>query len=205
MKQKAPNRIASIRKDKGLTQQQLGDALGVHWITISKIERGVTELNGTWLRKLSEALGVPKIALLDAPIEHDYSIYGTVADGRTVHTTEADNRPVVRVSDIPETGSWFELQDDSLGPFFHKGDLLHFHWTVAPPKRFIGRVVMVRTPLTEGKYHHAIGVLTDASDGATNRVVNLRGFNGMETGRLEVDTFGVLTMSRMPMNVKSVA
>lgn len=48
----------AAREAKGWTQQNLGDRLGVHWITISKIERGVIGLSRNWIARLSEALGL---------------------------------------------------------------------------------------------------------------------------------------------------
>ncbi len=53
-----PNRIAHFRKVAGLTQQQLADKVGSHWITISKLERGVNGLSVDWMERLAEPLGV---------------------------------------------------------------------------------------------------------------------------------------------------
>jgi transcriptional regulator with XRE-family HTH domain len=64
MKKQPKNRIAEERKAKGMTQQDLADAVGSHWITISKLERGRIKLTTEWLEKLATPLGVPPGALL---------------------------------------------------------------------------------------------------------------------------------------------
>lgn len=48
----------AAREAKGWSQQRLGEHLGVHWITISKIERGVIGLSRDWIDRLSNALDV---------------------------------------------------------------------------------------------------------------------------------------------------
>jgi transcriptional regulator with XRE-family HTH domain len=58
MTEKPKNRIAEIRKARGMTQQELADAVGAHWITISKLERGRIRLTTDWLGKLARPLGV---------------------------------------------------------------------------------------------------------------------------------------------------
>ncbi len=58
------NRIAEARRFLGMTQQQLADAVGAHWITISKLERGKIKLTTEWLEKLARPLGVHPSELL---------------------------------------------------------------------------------------------------------------------------------------------
>ena len=41
-----------------MTQQQLAEAVGVHWITISKLERGKIKLTTDWLDRIATELGV---------------------------------------------------------------------------------------------------------------------------------------------------
>jgi len=58
------NNIADARHARGMTQQELGDAVGAHWITISKLERGKIKLTTEWLEKLARPLGVHPSELL---------------------------------------------------------------------------------------------------------------------------------------------
>ncbi len=53
------NRIREVRKSKGIKQNELAEKMNCHWITVSKLERGLIKLNTDWMAKLSEALGVP--------------------------------------------------------------------------------------------------------------------------------------------------
>jgi len=64
MMKSAKNRIAERRKSLGITQQQLADAVGAHWITISKLERGKIKLTTEWLDKLANPLSVTARDLL---------------------------------------------------------------------------------------------------------------------------------------------
>ena len=58
------NRIKEIRKEKGLTQAQLAEKLGVFQSVIQKVESGTVDLDLTWMKKLSKALEVSPLELL---------------------------------------------------------------------------------------------------------------------------------------------
>lgn len=49
--------IARFRKESGLTQEQLGDRVGVNWKTVGKIERGESFTSLSTLYRISSALG----------------------------------------------------------------------------------------------------------------------------------------------------
>lgn len=53
----APNRIAELRKARRLTQDDLASRLGVHRVTIAKLERGKIDLTLNWMTKIAQALG----------------------------------------------------------------------------------------------------------------------------------------------------
>ena len=58
------NRIAEVRNARGMTQQELADQVGAHWITISKLERGIIKLTTEWMEKLARPLSVHPWELL---------------------------------------------------------------------------------------------------------------------------------------------
>lgn len=64
-----PHTLASnvyrLRKDRGLTQEQLAEAVGVRQPRIAEVERGDANPRLDTLAKLAHALGVPVFALLD--------------------------------------------------------------------------------------------------------------------------------------------
>lgn len=58
------NRIKAIRKERGLTQVELAEKLGVAQGTIQKLENDQIEFSTSWMRKISEALEVEPFELL---------------------------------------------------------------------------------------------------------------------------------------------
>lgn len=64
------NRIADLRKAKGMTQDQLADAIGTTVNNLGKLERGARRLNEDWINKIAAALGCdPSEILAKAPSE----------------------------------------------------------------------------------------------------------------------------------------
>ena len=53
-----PNRIKEIREAKGVSQDQLGERLGMTGMSVSRWERGVTRLKYEDIPRIAEALGV---------------------------------------------------------------------------------------------------------------------------------------------------
>lgn len=66
----APNRIRELRMQAGLSQQALGDRIGVTKVTISDLENGKMQLTTDYMRRLAHALKVlpaDLLALQDNP------------------------------------------------------------------------------------------------------------------------------------------
>jgi transcriptional regulator with XRE-family HTH domain len=57
-------RLASIRKSKGLTQQQMADTIGIHVSQIKRYESGDTQPSLEVLRKIALALSISADLLL---------------------------------------------------------------------------------------------------------------------------------------------
>lgn len=53
------NRIRHLRKDLGLSQEKLGELIGVSYQQIQKYEKGVNKINVERLLQIASALGVP--------------------------------------------------------------------------------------------------------------------------------------------------
>lgn len=60
----APNRIRELRMEAKLSQQALGDAIGVSKVTISDLERGSMQLTVEYMRRIARALEVEAADLL---------------------------------------------------------------------------------------------------------------------------------------------
>lgn len=62
------NRLREVRERFGLTQEQLADKLGgVHWVTISNLERGKLLFSLDWRDRIAGALGIDWSELGDHP------------------------------------------------------------------------------------------------------------------------------------------
>lgn len=60
----APNRIRELRVAAELSQQALGERIGVSKVTISELERGLMKLDTEYMRRLAGALDVLPADLL---------------------------------------------------------------------------------------------------------------------------------------------
>ena len=81
----AGNRVREVRLSKSMTLDALAEKVGVHFTTIAKIERSQRRLSGELLVKISEALGVPPVDLVEvAPAAlpvRNIPIIGRIAAG----------------------------------------------------------------------------------------------------------------------------
>lgn len=68
-KQRLAQRVRELRLDRGLTQAEVGRALGLHRPTISEIEAGRRSITGEELVELSELLSVPVTELFPSAAE----------------------------------------------------------------------------------------------------------------------------------------
>lgn len=65
---KTPEKIRALRLSKGITQEELGNAIGVQKAAINKYETGrIINIKQTTLQNLANALGVTPADLLDDP------------------------------------------------------------------------------------------------------------------------------------------
>jgi DNA-binding XRE family transcriptional regulator len=141
MTNRARNRIAEVRHTRQMTQQELADAVGAHWITISKLERGRMKLTTDWLDKLAEPLGVPPRDLLpDAQ-----TAFGLAEPERRY---SARKLRALKMPSIRRT-----IEGGTLEPFLHAGDEVELepltNLVGKQRKRAEGRLAFVG-PTTDG-------------------------------------------------------
>jgi transcriptional regulator with XRE-family HTH domain len=132
MKQPKDNRIAEQRRKKGITQQQLADALSVHWMTISKLERGKMQLTLGWIERIAGALKVSIFDLVTPEATaQEVAVAGQILNGLTVepNTQGSNYESVVRVVD-DLISDWYRISGRDFEPFFFDGDLVKItqHW-----------------------------------------------------------------------------
>ncbi len=143
-----PNNIAEIRRKKKVTQQQLADRLGVHVITVSKLERGVMQLTQNWLERLAEALDTSEMELWGGFKLVSLDASGRLHDGEKIEVVDpTENRFSAFRNPLGEPDAkWLHVQDNTLLPFFGEGDLVQFslmsprEWEVVGD--FEGRICM---------------------------------------------------------------
>jgi transcriptional regulator with XRE-family HTH domain len=144
-----PNRIAEIRKTTGMSQQEVADAARVHWVTISKLERGHIKLTTQWMEKLAAVLGVqPADLMRSEAVARAPELLPGLADNlpRFLADAESPFLPGLAESDNPfrelrggvvqttvnavslrlnKPGAyWLRILDHSREPFLHSGDLV---------------------------------------------------------------------------------
>lgn len=158
MKKPRPNRIAEQRKKKGLSQQQLADALNVHWTTISKLERGITHLNFDYAEEIAEILQTNVYDLLPQETAlATVAISGFVNHGGDVEEIDEDqeHRVTINSSTFYDTETvWVSVRENALYPYFKNGDILGITWVpesnlidkdgIADFSGVVGRFCLVR-------------------------------------------------------------
>jgi phage repressor protein C with HTH and peptisase S24 domain len=149
----ATNRVAELRKSKKLTQSELGDAMdGVHWTTISDLERGKQRLTVDWINRIATALEVRPSDLLleEAPLPTQVPLDGLVGAGGIV---ENDYSPLYHGDvthielDIPLPSDIraFEVWGDSMLPKYDPGDVILVRGAAVPAETVIGTIALVIT------------------------------------------------------------
>lgn len=96
----SPFKLKAWRQERGLTLDQVGEALGMTGQNYGKIERGGVELRETYLEPLADLYGIPKSALMQIP-------------GHGI----ADTTETVPVVGYVSAGAELALYDQGQGPF----------------------------------------------------------------------------------------
>jgi transcriptional regulator with XRE-family HTH domain len=66
-------RMRAVRREKGLSQEKLGNALGLTFQQVQKYENGTNRIAAGRLHKIAEILGVPVAVLFGSPSPTDTS------------------------------------------------------------------------------------------------------------------------------------
>ncbi|WP_061930188.1 helix-turn-helix domain-containing protein [Aureimonas sp. AU22] len=187
------NRIAELRKAKGLTQTQLADKLGIHTITLSKLERGKIQLHVGYMGAIADALGVDALDLLSTrPNTRVITIVGALqANGRFDDFRDENNdfdEFDIDIHDRPfgdDIGEWVIVEGDGCWPFFHDQDKLYFVPVVQEDAwAYRGRLVVVWTSSDEARAGFLVDISTEK--GADIQPVNGRMIHGLNVHDLWV-------------------
>lgn len=83
------NRIKELMKARGLSRDDLAEAIGAHPVTLSKLMSGARRLNSDWIEKIAAALQVAPEALFAAvPALRTVTVRGRVEAGAWAESFE---------------------------------------------------------------------------------------------------------------------
>lgn len=126
-------RIRDVRKQKGLTLEELGKMIGTTRYTMSKYETGATQISTKKLEEIAHALHVSPAYLMDWT-DNDEDALGTdtvdvpdlgqVAGGIPIDAIEDRAEKLSITESLSKTGQFctFEIKGDSMSPKINDGD-----------------------------------------------------------------------------------
>ncbi|MEE8294127.1 MAG: helix-turn-helix transcriptional regulator [Sphingomonadales bacterium] len=143
------SRIREIRKNKGLTLQDVADRAGTTAQTIGRLETGTRTLSLKWINRISKALEVEGATLLALPEQGDIEIFGEI--NRTGLISKKSNGTVsARLFAKEPTAISIK---ENLGPYM-AGDVLIFEKNSKGEKNFLGKECLVQHK--NGTYYFAL-------------------------------------------------
>lgn len=109
-----PNRIREIRRERGMTLQDLGEKAGMHYTTVAKLERSQRGLKLAYLSAIATALGVAPRDLLGAEPEiMPMRMVPLIAQTTAVSWVEAVESPMGAVPSPAGGANAFALRPDA--------------------------------------------------------------------------------------------
>lgn len=149
-----------------MTQQQLAEAVGVHLITISRLERGEIKLTEEWMHKLAEPLGLADPSHLMGPdeihaeVNIDEALDGS---GRLVASAEPRSRFFSGESLYHPDLRWIDIEGEALFPWYRPKDHVAVRLSLEPVSLHVGRLGVAKT--AEGDEY--LGLLMGSSSVGT--------------------------------------
>ena len=186
------NRIAEARKRAGLSQQALADAVGAHWITISKLERGQMQLTSSWLDRIGDALQINPAELLSRSVSpRRIEVEGVIKTGGIAEMWDETSDANMAPGDFLDADtSWMLVEGDALWPLFQAGDLARFvHRDLSDAPSYLGRLV-IAVPV--GEAESAVGIVGFLERGSEDGLFDIRPLNQPPRKDVSVDALWVL-------------
>jgi len=107
-------RIRDLRKRRGLTLKELANRIGTTPQTVQRLETANMTVSTDWLDRISSALGVRPVDLLEDREEHSMPLLGSVArQGRVVTDRSAQEFEL----DLPVTSAVAATMSAAIGPY----------------------------------------------------------------------------------------
>jgi transcriptional regulator with XRE-family HTH domain len=145
------NRIAEVRKLKGLSQQELADLVGAHSVTVSNLERGKLPLTYEWLERFAAALKTDLGELIGEEPKPRVYVEGWIDDEAFFSFPGSTSVAVdVELGVVPVvSAAWYVIMGDKLYPAFTNGDLIRLvlidHENLEAVHSCFGRLVILHT------------------------------------------------------------
>lgn len=143
------SRIREIRKERGLTLQDVADRAGTTAQTIGRLETGTRTLSLKWVNRISKALGVEGATLLALPEQGDIEIFGEINNAGLI---SQESRGTVSTRLFASEPTAIGIKEN-LGPYM-AGDVLIFEKNGNKRKNFLGKECLVQHK--NGTYYFAL-------------------------------------------------
>ncbi len=162
------DRIRILRSGRGMTQQQLADALDVSRSAVAMWERGEREPNLEMLEAISAALQVPMAALVErraAQLPANVTparrrripLLGAIAAGQPVYARQ-DYETYVDVGGAVQADFALEVVGDSMEPLYKSGDIVFIREQPDVMDGQVAAVVIDDSATLKRVYHLPVGV-----------------------------------------------
>lgn len=133
------SRIREIRKERGLTLQDVADRAGTTAQTIGRLETGTRTLSLKWVNRISKALEVEGATLLALPEQGDIEIFGEINSSGQI-SQKSRGTVSARLFATEPTAIGIK---ENLGPYM-AGDILIFEKNGKGAKSFLGKECLVQ-------------------------------------------------------------
>ena len=201
MSENSSNRISELRKLRGMTQQALAEAVGAHWITISKLERGKLPLTFEWAERLGKALSVGEYDVFRTRFAaNTVFIDGIITDGGYAYYYKDEEGNLehevlqVEVETIQSPlKNWFLIENDAFFPFFQSGDIVQSTGVDLDQEvLFLNKLCIVSTPIDDSdKLRGVLGFLVRGK----NKGYDLNILSGAPIRNIKIDHIQTVTMA----------
>ncbi len=155
-------RIAALRKHIGMSQQQLAAQLDVHWITVSRLERGIIRLSREWIVRLAIALTTNEEDISPEPTSGNLiRVHGEIGKGGSLFRGQILDSYSEQEQFVGDT-SYYTFQCDDFQPIARRNDIVKMvqvredQW-----ENVIGRMCLA---VSSDKKRRMIGFLDVVSD-----------------------------------------
>lgn len=138
--------ITKARKEAKVSQAELAKRVGVHWITISRLERGVIPVTTDWTFRILRALK----ADMDGTILYGMMKRGTLVTGSIVPSNRVQISKNVVVSTFntkpfTDDSRWYQMLSMDWDPIARLGDVVRFTKPSGPDWMFAyGRLCLAQ-------------------------------------------------------------